>query len=104
MELLAESLGSLAPRVVGNAPYALPRAAEALRYRLGKQASAAGDTALAAGWWEGVGATAAALGAACCGTAFGWAAGTGQPCPVAAAGSYENVRVAAGAGRLRCTW
>lgn len=61
MELLAESLGSLAPRVVGNAPYALPRAAEALRYRLGKQALAAGDTALAAGWWEGVGATAAGL-------------------------------------------
>lgn len=60
-EALADSLGTLAPRVLGDAPFALPRMTETLRYRLGKQALAAGDVALAAGWWEGVGATASAL-------------------------------------------
>lgn len=61
MEALADSLGGLAPQVLGNAPFALPRASEALRYRLGKQAFASGDNAMAAGWWDGVGATAASL-------------------------------------------
>lgn len=61
LDLLAESLGALAPRLLGDAPFALPRSAETLRYRLGKQALAAGDVALAAGWWEGVAATATGL-------------------------------------------
>lgn len=60
-EALADSLGNWAPRVLGDAPFALPRLAETLRYRLGKQARATGDIALAAGWWEGVAAAVAAL-------------------------------------------
>lgn len=61
LELLAESLGTRASRVLGDAPFALPHVTETLRYRLGKQALAAGDVGLAAGWWEGVAASATGL-------------------------------------------
>ncbi|NWG86154.1 MAG: hypothetical protein HXY26_01360 [Hydrogenophilaceae bacterium] len=65
IEILAENLTKQqpmpAPRLLGNAPIALPRLPESLRYRLGEQARTAGDYALSAAWWQGVSATEAAM-------------------------------------------
>ncbi len=60
VEALSQPPGLRAPRLLGTAP-ALPRLPEALRYRLGEQARAGGDHALAAAWWQGLPASVSTL-------------------------------------------